>query len=170
MTTPNPPATPAQISYTLTWNPSDSHGQEGSFGSGTWVDRTGTHSDRKPDGTAWPGVANTGDTISFVVTPATGQSFPSNTALTIALTFARSRGRGSSRNTTPFTANNLPYSLLLQVGASLTNGNLVIPNQGISQSGFFEFSAALQVGNSPLDPTPGKDYTRDPELDVGEGQ
>jgi hypothetical protein len=61
--------------------------------------------------------------------------------------------------------------LLLQVAASLTNGNIVIPNQGISQSGFFEFSAALQVGNSPLDPTnPGKDYTRDPELDVGEGQ
>jgi hypothetical protein len=169
MTTPNPSSTPMAITYNLTWDPSDQQGKEGSFGNCTWTDRTGTHSDRRPDGTSWPGIANVGDNVAFVVSPSTGQSFPSNTALTIALTFARTRGKGSSKATTPFSANNLPYSLLLQVGATLTNGNIVIPNQGISLSGFFEFSVALQVGNSPIGSPPGRNYTRDPELDVGEG-
>jgi hypothetical protein len=159
------------ITYTLTWNPSDSKGQLGSFGEGTWVDRSpAPHPDRHPDGSPWPGIANTGDLLTFVITPASGQSFPASTPLTIALTFARTRGRGGGASTTPFQANGVPYSLLLQTGVQASNGNLTIPNQGISQAGFFEFSLALQVGNSPLDQTnPGRNYTRDPELDVGEG-
>ena len=155
------------IKYILNF---DGNNHIGRFPSATWHDRSpqSPHHDRNPVGsnTDNPGKASIGDQVTFIIEPPPNRPFSRSESYQLVILFARKRHtQNMEQVSTPFQAVGGPHAGLIdEVMPDPASGFLISPTHTIANMGSFEFSFLLRVNGSPT--SGGRDYTRDPEMDV----